>query len=593
MGTEINIELLVRQGFVSISSIIIGLIVVSLSITLARFTAWKENRSGAIVVTISVVTALLCCFFFRFDVAHVLYAYIGLYKSFADWIIRISNAGQIDSNWAYTALYVASSSIITSMAAVLSTGFCFYWFGFGGEWRLRGAQLKTDRSLINSRNALQFGRTKVPTEVETRGFALFGTTGTGKTQALMKIMATARKRGQKAVIADPGGELMARFYKDGDVILSPEDERSADWSIWADMKHDDECRQFAESVIEPGKGESESWHNSARTLLQVFFERSFKEQKRKTLDVVSILRQTDDELARLVEGSIVERVITGANEKGRDSILSIISLSLQPWERLKQDAGTEAFSIRKFVSARDDRWLWMPYSDHGGKTYEPLRRMWIDIAARQILSGAEDKDLRVWLVLDEMHNQGRLDVLSRAAARGRKYGLAHVLGVHSISQLREVYGHDGAQSILATTGNQLILRAADPDTAEYCSQQIGEREHTRKEKSKSKGENGQSENVQYGRVIDRAVLPSEILNLPDLEGYLQMSGRGQRRVKLDYIGDEFPQRFEPLIRKKSAPIVRPESLEDNLEEVEVKPSESASKLRLKKKDSEPITETEK
>ena len=218
--------------------------------------------------------------------------------------------------------------------------------------------------------------------------------------------------------------------------------------------------------------------------------------------------------------------------------------------------------------------------------------MWIDIAARQVLNGREDKDRRVWLILDELHNQGRLDVLSRATARGRKYGLAHVLGIHSVSQLRELYGHDGAQSVLATTGNQLILRAADADTAEYCSQQIGERENTRKEKSTSRGESGQSENIQYGRVTDRAVLASEILNLPDLEGFFLFSGRGQRRVKLDYMGDDFPEQFEPLIRKKSAPIERPEIIQENDNQEEKAQAKTEPKLKLKKRDSTTETETE-
>lgn len=529
---------------------------------LGSLTACRENRPQWIISISTLGTGALAALVFREQQADWLMRTVPPANDFLTWVFARSNAGAPAADvFSYVGLFAAGSAMLAMLAAVSATAFSFYWFGVGGEWRLRGAHISRDRVSVNTKNALKFGKTRVPTEVETRGFALFGTTGTGKSQAIMQILATARQRGQKAVIADPGGEMMARFYRDGDVILSPEDERSADWSIWADMKFDDECRQFAESVIDPGTGESESWHQSARTLLQVFFEYLFRNQARKNKNVLQLLRLSDEQLAEVVKNTTVERVITGSNTKGRDSILSIIALALQPWERLNPEAGSAGFSIRDFISARDDRWLWLPYSQASGKTYEPLRRMWIDIAARRVLEGREDPDRRVWLVLDEIHQQGQLDVLSHVTAMGRKYGLAHVLGIHSISQLREIYGHDGAQSVLATTGNQLILRAADADTAEYCSQQIGDRENQRKERSTSRGEGGRSENLQYQRHIDRAVLPSEILNLPDLEGYFLFSGRGQRRVKLDYMGNDFPARFEPL-RRKPAGTIQPIEFDD-------------------------------
>lgn len=574
------------QAFAVFFSVAGAALVLTACWMLGSLTASRESRPQWIITISAIVTGVLTGLFFRENQADWLMRTVPPANDFLTWVFALSNVGSPTPDvFSYVGLFAAGSAMLTALAAVAATAVSFYWFGVGGEWRLRGAHISRDRVSVNAKNALKFGKTSVPTEVETRGFALFGTTGTGKTQAIMQILATARQRGQKAVIADPGGEMMARFYREGDVILGPEDERSADWSIWADMRFDDECRQFAESVIDPGTGESGSWHQSARTLLQVFFEFLFRNQKRKNKNVLQLLHLNDEQLAEIVKNTTVERVITGSNTKGRDSILSIIALALQPWERLNPEVGRAGFSIRDFISARDDRWLWLPYSQASGKTYEPLRRMWIDIAARRVLEGREDPNRRVWLVLDEIHQQGQLEVLSHVTAMGRKFGLAHVLGIHSISQLREIYGHDGAQSVLATTGNQLILRAADADTAEYCSQQIGDRENQRKERSTSRGEGGRSENLQYQRHIDRAVLPSEILNLPDLEGYFLFSGRGQRRVKLDYKGDVFPASFEPL-RRKPAGSFQPiqfdnfESLKSFREQMSDEEKKS-SKLRLK------------
>jgi len=59
---------------------------------------------------------------------------------------------------------------------------------------------------------------------ETKRFKLIGTTGTGKNTAIQEILAAALARGDRAIIADPDGGHLPRFYdEDRDVILNPFD----------------------------------------------------------------------------------------------------------------------------------------------------------------------------------------------------------------------------------------------------------------------------------------------------------------------------------------------------------------------------------
>jgi hypothetical protein len=51
-----------------------------------------------------------------------------------------------------------------------------------------------------------------------------------------------------------------------------------------------------------------------------------------------------------------------------------------------------------------------------------------------------------------------------------------VLGIHSFAKLSETYGKEGAQNLASLARTKLILSAADHDTAEHCSEFIGERE---------------------------------------------------------------------------------------------------------------------
>jgi hypothetical protein len=47
---------------------------------------------------------------------------------------------------------------------------------------------------------------------ETKHFKLIGTTGTGKSTAIRELLAGALERGDRAVIADPDGSYLNRFY---------------------------------------------------------------------------------------------------------------------------------------------------------------------------------------------------------------------------------------------------------------------------------------------------------------------------------------------------------------------------------------------
>jgi hypothetical protein len=75
----------------------------------------------------------------------------------------------------------------------------------------------------------------VPQLDETKHFKLIGTTGTGKSTAIGEMLSRALARGDRAVIADPDGGYMARFYdRDrGDVVLNPFDSQSVKWDLFA------------------------------------------------------------------------------------------------------------------------------------------------------------------------------------------------------------------------------------------------------------------------------------------------------------------------------------------------------------------------
>lgn len=371
---------------------------------------------------------------------------------------------------------------------------------------------------------------RIPASVEARGIQMCGAPGTGKTQAILALLIQARRRGDRVIIADPAGDIMSRLYKEGDVILAPGDRRSETWSPFADLRDLSECDTLAASLVPPGHGAGEEWAGYARTLVSALLRRLHERGEATTgaLAHAAIVADVAD-LRTLLAGTPAAPLVAEGNEKMLGSVRGIVGSALAAMMTLDPRAGADAWSIRDWLESGDGGWLWLPYRDSAAESTRPLRRAWLDIVVRGILDSTPGQGPATWIVLDELPAHGQLTALPTAAARGRKYNLRVVLGYQSASQIREIYGKDGAESVLGCTGNTLILRTPDPETADRLSRQIGEQERERQQQSVSKSSgrgHGRSSSSSTTTVTEtrRTVLPAEIQALPDLRGYLLVAG---------------------------------------------------------------------
>ena len=78
--------------------------------------------------------------------------------------------------------------------------------------RTIGAPPARTRPQRESRHEITLAGRAVPAADETKHFKLIGTTGTGKSTAIQEILDAALARGDRAVIADPDGGYLHRFY---------------------------------------------------------------------------------------------------------------------------------------------------------------------------------------------------------------------------------------------------------------------------------------------------------------------------------------------------------------------------------------------
>jgi type IV secretory pathway TraG/TraD family ATPase VirD4 len=399
----------------------------------------------------------------------------------------------------------------------------------------------------------------VPLQDEAKHFKLIGTTGTGKSTAIQEILSSALARGDRAVIADPDGGYLKRFYRPerGDVVLNPFDERSVKWDLFAEIKTAHDVEQLARSLITDHSGQDRSWREYARTFFTAVTRQAHEVGIKQVDELFRLLVTADnEELRGLVRGTPAQPFLEQHNNRMFDSIRSVTSSAVGALEYVgKQEATGHApgFSIRDWVSEKKPGVLFIPYKAGQIAALRSTISAWMRLAifetmdqeeqrpddARGAGRGGRESNDRLWFVVDELDALGQIDGLKDALARLRKFGGRCVLGFQSIAQVSSTYGQGDAHTIVENCGNTLILRCSASEgggTARFASQLIGDREvlHTTVSKSRRFTDLMASVTHSEHRSVEPAVLPSQVEQLPDLAGYLKYASDPQwQRVRLD------------------------------------------------------------
>ncbi|MDG3065995.1 type IV secretion system DNA-binding domain-containing protein [Thauera mechernichensis] len=443
--------------------------------------------------------------------------------------------------------------------------------GADGKKHLRGAQIVTAnrlrrRTKKDQPGGLTVAGIPIPSALEPLSFRFAGSPGSGKSQAISRMVLEFRQRGDAAVIADSGGELMQSLMLKKDLILNPFDARSAKWSPFAEIRGAHDTVRIVKSIIPDAEGQDQQWRIYAQQVLQVTIDRLRASGRAKNgwLTYMCCAAPTD-EWANLVQNSPAARWFEPANDRPLGSITGVITTFITPFSYLDPEAGEESFSIARFVeSARETgAVLWLPYRADSRAAVATLFSSAIDIATTAVMTLGSDRGRRLFLVLDELAALGKVNALADALAQGRKFGLCAIAGIQTIAQVRALYGKEGATTVLACLQNKIVFSTADSESADLLSRELGESEVAREETSTSgKIGDASSHTKRQARVVEKAVLPSEIQALPPLAGFLKLAGQYPvARIKIDVIS--FKKRVAAWLPCEDfvTEIRRPESIE--------------------------------
>jgi type IV secretory pathway TraG/TraD family ATPase VirD4 len=385
---------------------------------------------------------------------------------------------------------------------------------------------------------------------EVKHFKLIGTTGTGKSTAIRELLAAALDRGDRAVITDPDGGYLTRYYDPGrgDVILNPFDSRSVQWDPFAEVREPYDAEQLASSLIPSTEDASgREWRGYARTFLAAVVRRCHEIGRRNAAELWRLIAMAPSaELRPIVANTPAQPFLEPENARMFGSIRSVAGSAAAALEHV-QAQRARTFSVRDWIGGGRGA-LFLPYQASQIAALRTIIATWVRLAIFETMcddtlcNGGDER--RLWLIVDELDALGAIDGLKDALARLRKFGGRCVLGFQSVAQVSSTYGVGEAQTLVENCANTLILRCSASEhggTSQFASRLIGEREVARRSTSRGRDGSGfpggrgwrRSMNVSEQHVTEAAVLASELEQLPDLTGYLKTaSSSAWLRVRL-------------------------------------------------------------
>ncbi|HEM6962652.1 TPA: type IV conjugative transfer system coupling protein TraD [Legionella pneumophila] len=401
----------------------------------------------------------------------------------------------------------------------------------------------------------------MPKHSEKQGILFHGSTGAGKTQAMMMLLEDIRKSGEPAIIYDKECTIKPYFFDERiDVELNPVSELCANWNMWRECANPLEFGSFSSYLIPKSvQGSDPFWVDSARTIFTSMAWKIRDYPEKDPVFLLQLLLTTSlEEIRGILRGTESENLVSKEIEKTAISIKSVLATYTKALRFLEgiDKRGKAEFSIKEWIQSTSNPktynkgWLFITSRSKYHKEIKPLISLWLGLAMQGMQSLAANNKGRIWLVMDELASLHRLETISDTLADIRKFGGCVAIGIQSVAQLDFLYGTHEASAIADLLNTSVYFRSPKSKVAKWVSNDLGEQIINEMKESQSYGPDSIRDGNTVGsqRSKRNTVEAGDIMTLDDLECYVRLVGNHPiTRLKNPYI--ERREVCEPLIER--------------------------------------------
>lgn len=373
------------------------------------------------------------------------------------------------------------------------------------------------------------GTISIPESIVNRHTFIIGKSGSGKSQLIYKVIEQIIKNEFKCIIHDFKGDMISSFYDpQKHLIFNPLDQRHVNWNLFSELKTSIDIDAFVSSLIPDSASNDNFWPISSRQLLGAIITYCLKNGHSDYKNLWKYVNISSDELLPLLQSTegCEEGVKLLTEGKTANNIMAVLSNYTRPIKYLIGTDGT--FSIKEWVKDNntDKRVIFISNMAMIQDTIRPFIALFVDFATKALCSLNDDLNRRLYFILDELGQIGKVGSIIQLLTQSRSKGGAAWLLIQDVAQVNAIYGKDGCTSIVNSCGNTISLSVKDAETAEFVSKNLGSIEIKRTEESMSMGVSDLRDSIsQSSRIMEkRIVLPAQLTTLPDLELYMQLVG---------------------------------------------------------------------
>ena len=324
-----------------------------------------------------------------------------------------------------------------------------------------------------------------------------GSTGSGKTQLLYRIILDRQRYKMRSVFFDTKGDYLQTFYRpDKDILWDITDARSVLWNFLEEAEDKAQLKQFAYYLFEDIPGDNNPFFRSAAR--EMLFSKLLDIWTANETGNADFVKKISD-----VNAADVEKQNPDVIKTYKDQIANLQFINTTGQE----------FSLKEWLRNPEDRrnifiGVNLEYID----IQRPFFRIFLSIINAMITGKSWTNTERIHIYIDEFGNVGEIDNIDTALSLCREQKVGYFLSTQSLINIHALY-RDKFNNIIENCNNTYNFKTKDTASAKIIAESYGQEDE--KQMLTSQGTNPE---ISQNTSMSENLRKKYVVEIKDLNG---------------------------------------------------------------------------